>query len=259
MPPVQEIDVLCPIERVEETDSTQRLARGLVASGELGARARLVVAERQTAGVGRFGRAWSSPDGGLWCTLAWPLTASAHKAREGLGLRAGLAVAESVEHLLAAHGHGEAVRIKWPNDILVEDKKLAGVLCEIIDDNQGRPYALVGAGVNANFPVSALPAELQAGATTLQDLIGRDANLGRLLTDLRRRLCDTLASPGLHASELAKIAQRLHNTGRRVRVTLADKSTREGLLLGLTPDGRLRLETSEGEWTAPPGAELASV
>ena len=244
------------IERLDIVDSTSAQARRLVESGGFGDRLRLFVALEQTEGVGRFGRAWASPIGGLWMTLGWPVTALAPEVLDGLGLRVGLAMLHAIDHALAGHGHDSDVRIKWPNDILIHGRKVAGALCETIRMD-ATTYILVGVGINGNFEVDALPVELHTTATTLLDEIGACVNLDRLLDDLVDRLASTLTAHGITGGAIAEIERRLHGVGEAVSVSLPDRTTLTGTLLGLTQDGRLRLQTGDGEIALPSGAELA--
>jgi BirA family biotin operon repressor/biotin-[acetyl-CoA-carboxylase] ligase len=257
MTSTHDYDLLAPIDRLDEVDSTQKHARRAVEAGHCADRGRIFVAARQTGGVGRFGRAWSSPPGGVWATLAWPLGPESARIIDGLGLRCGLAAARAVEKVLADHGRADIVRLKWPNDVLVDGKKIAGVLCEVMHRN-GMAYALVGVGVNGNYGASELPGAVAALATTLRDQIGREAHLGRFVQDLRDRLCEALSTHGLPQKWRVEIDERLAGVGEPARIRQADGATRDGVLLGLTPDGRPRLRTADGEWIAPPGAELAS-
>lgn len=237
-------------------DSTSLEARRDVESGQLDGQARLFIARTQTAGVGRFGKAWASPMGGLWCTLAWPINqASRRTAMEGLGLRIGVAVGQHVEHLLATHGHSERVELKWPNDVLVNGKKVAGCLIEVIEKN-GRAYALVGVGVNLNFSVDALPVELRSSATTIVDIVEGESPIDRAAQDLCERLRDALMTEGLDSATLAEARQRLHGVGKPARVVMPDGAEKTGALQGLDDRGCLVLQTDAGQFTAPIGAAL---
>ncbi len=252
---IHDLDSLVPVDRYECVASTQALAREAVENGSLGDQARVFLADEQTGGAGRFGRRWYSPKGGLWCTVAWPMNLDVARVRAGLGLRVGLGVIRALEHMFAAHGHGEQVTLKWPNDILIGGKKVAGVLCELLE-RDGKWFALVGIGVNGNFPVGVLPAEIAAVSTTLLDEIGREANLDRLLEDIRARMVDALMTEGLPEKTLALLRMHLHGVGKHQTITLPDGSTQSGEFLGIDVDGSLRLRRAGGEFTAPPGAEL---
>jgi len=119
------------IHRYSVVDSTQAVARDLVVRGT-GACWDVVVANTQSVGRGRRGRVWRSPTGGLYATWILP-------SDPLISIRAGTAVARALIEL------GCSVGLKWPNDVLVGDKKVAGLLVEVVD-----AIALVGIGVNRN-------------------------------------------------------------------------------------------------------------
>ena len=193
-----------------EIDSTNRRARELASAGA--PHGTLVTAGAQTAGRGRQGRRWEAPAGSaLLCSLVL------REFDALLSLRAGLAVADVA---------GEAARVKWPNDVQVDGRKVAGVLVE------GRPHegwAVVGIGVN----VSAAPDLADAAA------LGRDdpeAVLGELLGALETRL----AQP--KEAALSALRARDALLGAEVRWEGG-----EGVAAGIDADGGLRVTTDAGD------------
>lgn len=161
-----------PRVHLRETTSTSDRARALALAGA--PHGTLVTAGVQTAGRGRQGRTWTAPPGSSLL-----LSIVLRELDPLLSLRAGLAVADLA---------GPAARVKWPNDVLLDGRKVAGILAE------GRPqegWAVLGIGVNAALDASDLPAELREHAATL----GRgpeqlELTLGELLTALERRLAE---------------------------------------------------------------------
>ena len=128
-----------PIERFDEVDSTNRYLLDEAAAGRRGAGA-VAVADRQTAGRGRLGRRWSAPPGGS-LLVSVLLRAPADPARRHLlTLSAGIAAVEAVTTLTDG---SVTPRLKWPNDLVVDDHKLAGVLAESVGD-----HVVVGMGLN---------------------------------------------------------------------------------------------------------------
>lgn len=173
-----------PRLHLRETSSTNDRARALAAAGA--PHGTLVTASAQTAGRGRQGRSWAGPPGrALLCSLLLrdydPL----------LPLRAGLAVADLA---------GDAARVKWPNDVLLDGRKLAGILVE------ARPqdgWAVLGIGVNVAVELADLPPELRDRAATLgRPPDGVEPALAELLGHLEERL----AAP--HADALAALRSR---------------------------------------------------
>ena len=155
-----------PHLHLRTTSSTNDRARELAAAGA--AHGTIVTAGEQSAGRGRQGRSWSAPPG-----HALLLSVVVRSPLDLLPLAAGLAVARTV---------GDQAAIKWPNDVLVDDRKIAGILAE------GRPqdgWAVIGVGLNVAVRVSDLPPELHATAATL-GLNPAD------IPAVRRRLLDEL-------------------------------------------------------------------
>jgi BirA family biotin operon repressor/biotin-[acetyl-CoA-carboxylase] ligase len=206
-----------PRLHLRETDSTNERARALAAAGA--PHGTLVTAGVQTAGRGRQGRRWQAPPGtALLCSLV------VRHHDELLSLRAGLAVAEAAA--------AEAM-IKWPNDVLLHGRKVAGVLVE------GRPqdgWAVVGIGVNVAVEVSALAAGVRERAGTLgRPRSAVEPALGELLVALERWLEAPIgdALEGLRARDAL--------LGRAV--SWADGS---GVAEGIDAGGGLRVRVAGG-------------
>ena len=236
-----------PFEQLGTIDSTSLEARRRLAAGPLRA-PRALVAARQTGGVGRFGRRWESPAGGLWMTVIWPLSGPIGSRVEGLGLRLGLACARAIEQ---AAGPRAVVTLKWPNDVLVNGLKVAGLLTEIVNG-----AALVGVGVNANFDASQLSEDVRPRATTLRTVTRRAVDLDALRDGLLRGFAEALDVRGLDEETLEAVRARLHGVGEQTKLRLGDGTTMTGTLLGLSDEGRVRLMCRDGERLAPAGAEL---
>jgi BirA family biotin operon repressor/biotin-[acetyl-CoA-carboxylase] ligase len=144
-------------ERVESTNATAfKLATEGAVHGEV------VVAEEQTAGKGRRGRSWSSPKGkNLYCSVILRPELPPSRASE-LTLVAAVALAETLRDA------GVKAEIKWPNDVQVEGKKIAGILTELSADTEKVHFVIVGLGVNLNCDAADLAAEVQQTATSLK-------------------------------------------------------------------------------------------
>ncbi len=144
------------------TSSTQALAKGGASSGLT--EGHLWVAETQTKGRGRLDRRWDSSYGGLWFTLLLRPKIPAARVPP-LTLLAGLALRDAVEEVTGVSG-----KLKWPNDLLVSSRKLAGILTEMSGQMDRTEWVLVGVGVNVN---NTLPANLSNQAQSLYRLTGR--------------------------------------------------------------------------------------
>jgi BirA family biotin operon repressor/biotin-[acetyl-CoA-carboxylase] ligase len=143
----------------------------------------VAVAETQKAGHGRLGRKWVSPKGGLWFSLILKPSLKPAEAVK-LVFVAGLAVAEALRELYCLH-----VETKWPNDVLVNGKKICGVIAEMNTTGEKVNFVVIGVGINANFDVNrALPEELLESTTSLENALGRSVQLNALFKAVLEKL-----------------------------------------------------------------------
>ena len=220
--------------------STNDLAKELAGYGTV--EGTVVVAETQTAGRGRLGRAWVSPKGGLWFSV---ILRPELKPAEAVGLvfMAGLAVAEVLHEL-----YEMSVETKWPNDVLVNGRKVCGILSEMNTMGEKVNYVTVGVGVNVNLDVKkAFPEELRANATSLENELGRKVKLEELFKVLLENLeniYELFLEEGL-ASVLGKWKTYAGFLGCRVEVTSgADKWV--GVASDVGNDGALVMKLGDG-------------
>ncbi len=231
--PVATLEALWRVPRVEAwttLGSTNDRARALA---DAGAQAfTVVLAEAQSAGRGRRGRAWHSPPGsGLWMSVVLR-PAGGEAARRLLPLLMGLAAARAVE----TAAPGVRAGLKWPNDVQIGGRKVAGVLCEAA----GGDAVVAGVGMNVMGSAHAFPPELRAVAVSVEEAWGappeRAAVAGALVAEARR-----LVDPGVLRleGELAReVEARDVLRGRAVRL----EDGRAGVAAGLAPDGALLVE-----------------
>jgi BirA family biotin operon repressor/biotin-[acetyl-CoA-carboxylase] ligase len=206
-----------PRLHVRSIGSTNARARELAAAGA--AHGTLVTAGVQTAGRGRQGRAWTAPAGSSLL-----LSLVLRECDDLLPVRAGLAVADVA---------GPAALVKWPNDVLVEGRKVAGILAE------GRPqegWTVLGIGVNAALDLRDLPEELRGSAGTL----------GRSPRELESVLAELLAALEAHmAAAPSDVLEAL-----RARDALRDRAVAwaggEGVGAGIDETGRLLVRRADG-------------
>lgn len=205
------------IHQIPRTQSTQSDARKLLADG-VAVRGDLVVADEQTAGRGRFGRTWISPYGGLYMTLICA-------PDRLLPLVAGLAVAN------ALRAAGIDAGLKWPNDVLVDHLKIAGVLIEIAEKE-----ALVGIGLN----LTQIPLETATCLARYIDSPDRDEWVQRIAREM-----PALRDPVSILNDYREVCRTL---GQRVRVEgLTEGGVLEGIATNIDEQGRLIVETSTGD------------
>lgn len=204
------------IHHFSRTTSTQFEARRLISEG-LATHGDIVIADEQTAGRGRFGRTWISSDGGLYGTIILdpaPL----------LPLKAGLAVVNALRSVGVDGG------LKWPNDVLVENLKIAGVLIEMAGE-----YALVGIGVN----LSVAPLDTATCLARYTDLLDRD--------EWARRIASALLAVLKNPSVLDDYRKACLTLGRSVRIAGLDgTSVLEGVAFNVDEVGKLIVATQHG-------------
>jgi BirA family biotin operon repressor/biotin-[acetyl-CoA-carboxylase] ligase len=203
----------------------------------------LVMADTQSAGRGRLTRTWFSPPGvNLYFSLLLrPEIELA--AVPSLPLVIGLAVAEA----LVACAPAVLPKIKWPNDILVNDKKIAGILCELQTREDKPDYVVVGVGININLTEAMLPEELKGRATSILIESGEEHAREQVLTAFLNRLEPLYDS--WRAFGFKPLLQTINALdalrGRALRIDLAGTPV-EGVAQGIQADGSLLLQTKEG-------------
>lgn len=230
---------------IDVLESTSQTLRELALDGE--AEGTVVVAEEQRAGRGRLGRGWSSPRGGLWFSVLLRPQVPPSEAPK-LTLMAGVAVVQA----LKKHIHLEA-RLKWPNDVLVQGKKLCGMLAESRSDGK-LEYVILGIGINTNFLVSALPEELHKTAITVREVLRKPVDRISLMRAILNELdAGYSAFCSGDSGEIIALWKKLSETlGRKVRVETGTGIV-EGVAEDVDPGGALVVRTPEGLVTVDAG------
>ena len=196
-----------------------------------------VTARSQTGGRGRQGRAWASPPGNLYASLALVDPAPVAQAPQ-LGFVAGVALCDT---LRARLGGDARLAIKWPNDMLFDGAKLAGMLLESTILPGGRLGCVVGIGVNCVSHPDGLPypaTDLAASGAPAADVQTLVADLGEAIA---RWLAVWRRGAGFAAIREAWLA-RAAGLGTRIEVTLPSQPPLAGSFLGIDPVGRLALD-----------------
>ncbi|SMC28587.1 BirA family transcriptional regulator, biotin operon repressor / biotin-[acetyl-CoA-carboxylase] ligase [Andreprevotia lacus DSM 23236] len=225
------------VEVLPRTDSTNKRLTAEPAHG------RVLAAEWQDNGRGRMGRSWQGQLGGsLLFSLCWTFPGGANTLA-GLPLAVGSMLAETLADCGVA-----GIKLKWPNDLLLEitqngGRKAGGILIEIAGDAMGPVSTVIGIGLNLTAPRVAdqAVAGLHEGGLTLS----RNALLARLLGSLEAGL-QRFAQNGFSAFRSQWEARHAW-AGASVNVLDPAGGMRQGLLLGLTSEGALRLQTEAGE------------
>jgi BirA family biotin operon repressor/biotin-[acetyl-CoA-carboxylase] ligase len=225
--------------KFDSLDSTNNYAMQLI-DADKAVHGLTILAGRQSAGKGQRGKIWSDEPGeSLLMSII---------VRPGFDLQAqplflaaiAVTVADSISQLLP----GEDIRIKWPNDILIADKKAGGILIENIVRGQTWPWAVIGIGLNVGQ--TAFPASLPH-ATSLQLVAGRQFDIETLAGRLRHNILE-----GLDVGRkdwLGDYNSRLYRFGKE-QAFKTEENTWKGTICGVNPSGQLMVRLPDGEMQA---------
>lgn len=230
-----------------EVDSTNRWARAMASKGE--PEGAVFIAEAQTHGKGRLGRNWASAPGlGLWVSMILRPRISP----------AELAVITVITAVAAAQAiyqtSGIQVQIKWPNDLVYQERKLGGILAELKGEMDQVHYLILGIGINVNHEPEDFPSELAQKAISLKIIRnGVDVSRKELLSEFLRRFEDSyipltkgevLPDRTQHFIEYA--TRHSATLGKKVMISQGSGRVFLGEALELEPDGSLKMKDEEG-------------
>ena len=242
---------LSNINIFQTIDSTNTYARELAEKNSVSGL--VILAEQQTGGRGRRGKSWVSPfAANIYLSIVWDFEQGA-EALEGLSLAVGVAVRRA----LIAHGV-QGVKLKWPNDIYVEQKKLGGILLEMIGDPAGHCSVVIGVGLNVSMPVSqasAIDQDWTDVASQLQDKLPARNKLAAELISEILPLLSTFQTQGFAAyCDEWQAADAFYG---QTAVISTPKQSITGIVKGVDINGALRLELDSGNIESFIGGELS--
>ena len=224
----------------DEVQSTNTVAKFLAKNGaENGT---VVISERQTDARGRSGKAWASPIGGIWLSLIVKPNVDYSKLPM-ITIGTGVAVAKAIERTGI-----KSAEIKWPNDIIIHDKKVCGILTEAVTTFNTIDSVIIGVGIDANIDIADFPEELQDGTTTLSDELGRkeDENvLIKLFLEEFEKIGETFNN-GDYESILKDWRKRSYSVGKIVEVREPFNKNYDAYVVGIGKEGALIVEKIDG-------------
>jgi BirA family biotin operon repressor/biotin-[acetyl-CoA-carboxylase] ligase len=229
--------IICHAETSSTNTDAFRLAEQGAEEGTV------VLADSQSSGKGRLGRVWSSPQGvNLYASIILRPSVMPYEAAQ-LTFLSAVAVARSIE-LVA----GLKPEIKWPNDVLICGKKIAGLLNEMSSETDRVNFVILGIGVNLNMSSEQFPPDLRQPATSLLLELGRPVQRTRfaavMLSELDRLYADFLTKGFGPVRE--EWQQRCNAAGRTIEVSDAGTATQCGMFAGIDSDGALLMRRSDG-------------
>ncbi|WP_295609222.1 biotin--[acetyl-CoA-carboxylase] ligase [uncultured Methanobrevibacter sp.] len=224
----------------KEVASTNTVAKFLsmhnVANGTV------VISEKQTKAKGRSGKSWESPLGGVWLSIILKPNVDQSKFPM-ITLATGVAVAKTLEKIGV-----EEPEIKWPNDIIINDKKVCGILTEAIAKFNTVENVIIGVGIDANLDVSQFPEELQAGTTTLKEELKREGNenlLIKIFLEEFEKISELFNHEGYEVI-LKEWRKRSYSIGKIVEVREPFNTYYDGYVVGINKEGALIVEKIDG-------------
>ena len=202
----------------------------------------VVISERQTKAKGRSGKSWESPLGGIWLSIILNPNVDYSKLPL-ITLATGVAVAKTLERIGV-----ENPEIKWPNDIIINDKKVCGILTEAVTKFNTIENVIIGVGIDANLNLADFPEELQDGTTTLQIELGRAGNenllIGMFLEEFEK--IANLFIEEKYENILKEWRKRSYTIGKIVEVREPFNTYYDAYVLGIGKEGALVVEKIDG-------------
>jgi len=239
---------------LQETESTNRDCDVAAAAGA--AEGLLISAEMQTAGRGRLGRFWFSP---LYANLYFSILlrpAVDPVVATTLPLVVGLAVAEALMEAFPVL----APKIKWPNDIWIQGRKVCGILCEMQLAGERVSAVIAGVGLNVNLTQTQFPEALRSTATALQHEVGHPLERGAVLAGIMNHLEPLYCA--WQQQGFAPLAERIQRVdallGQPLRMNLVGSPV-EGFGAGIQADGALCIRTADGALQAVYSGEAQTI
>ena len=209
---------------------------------ENGPHGKVLAAEMQTMGRGRMGRSWlSEPGGSLTFSLAW-------KFDRGAGFLSGLSLAVGIALARAMASCGiEGIRLKWPNDVLCQFRKVAGILIEVKGDMLGPTLAVIGIGINFRL-YGAIRENIDQAVTGIDAITGKSPGRNRMLAAILSELSgilETFEEKGFEAFRNEWNDLHAYHM-KQARLKLPSGRTEEGRVAGVSERGEVLIESSRG-------------
>lgn len=226
-----------------ELKSTNIMAKEEALDGAEGiGEGRLIIAEKQSAGKGRLGRKWYSPAGGIWLSIIlYPQLPPSYISR--ITLITAVAVIKAIKICTQIES-----QIKWPNDILINEKKVCGILTEMSTELDIINWVVVGIGINVNMDLQKFPENIQANAISLKEVLGKEVlrvKLAQTFLQEFEKYYDKLKRKKFY-SILREWKLYSHTLGRKIRVDM-----RGGIITGeaidINESGALIIKKKDGK------------
>jgi BirA family transcriptional regulator, biotin operon repressor / biotin---[acetyl-CoA-carboxylase] ligase len=226
----------------DRVDSTNSLAKNIIKDKKINLQEGfIIIANEQSAGRGRLGRTWHSPHGGIWMSIVlFPDLEPAYISK--ITLMTAVVLIQSLKTLFNI-----SVSIKWPNDIIIEDKKLCGILTEMSAESDRINYVVVGIGINANIKTENFPKEIREKSISLEEILSKQISkieLTRLLFENFEKYYDLLLRKQF-SNILKEWKLNAHTLGKRITVMSGEQFI-SGEAVDISTEGALVIRTKDG-------------
>ena len=220
--------------------STNTLAKFLSENGV--SNGTVIISEKQSGAKGRLGKSWESPLGGIWLSIVVKPQVD-HSKIPMITLATGVAVVKTFERIGI-----ENAEIKWPNDVIINDKKVCGILTEAITKFNNIESVIIGVGIDANFDVNVLSKELQEGTTTLDIESDHRINENEIIRFFLEEFekIAKLFEEGEFERILKEWRKYSYSIGKIVEVREPFSKAYDGYVLGISREGALVVEKIDG-------------
>ena len=202
----------------------------------------IIIAERQSAGKGRLGRRWFSPVGGIWLSIIlYPQLSPSYIPR--ITLMTAVAIVKAIERCAQIKA-----QIKWPNDILINEKKVCGILTEMSAELDMINWVVVGIGINVNVDHREFPEDIQEKIISLQEFLGKEISrvrLAQILLEEFEKYYERLKRREF-SSILKEWKLYSHTLGRKIKINMGEKVV-SGEAINVNEEGALILKKEDGE------------
>jgi BirA family biotin operon repressor/biotin-[acetyl-CoA-carboxylase] ligase len=202
----------------------------------------IIIAERQSAGKGRLGRRWFSPVGGIWLSIIlYPQLSPSYIPR--ITLMTAVAIVKAIERCAQIKA-----QIKWPNDILINEKKVCGILTEMSAELDMINWVVVGIGINVNVDHREFPEDIQEKIISLQEFLGKEISrvrLAQILLEEFEKYYERLKRREFF-SILKEWKLYSHTLGKKIKINIGEKVV-SGEAINVNEEGALILKKEDGE------------
>ena len=202
----------------------------------------VVICEKQNAGKGRSGKFWESPLGGIWLSIILKPDVDYSKLPI-ITLATGVAVAKALKKIGI-----ENPEIKWPNDIIINDRKICGILTESVSKLNNIESVIIGVGIDANIDTHQLPEELQNTTTTIKEELGKSIDENHLIKIFFEEFEEIIEifNQNRYEEILKEWRKRSYSIGKIVEVRKPFNNYYDAYVLGISKEGALVVERNDG-------------